>query len=192
MGVVDKLSGAHLDQLLAVARHAISHGISSGTRWTPGLDGFEEALLSNRAVFVTLRTATGDLRGCVGNLVARAPLVVETARAAHNAALQDPRFAALALEELAALSVSISVLGPPSEMQFDGESDLLTQLRPGIDGLILHDVGRSSTFLPSVWESLPEPKAFLGALKAKAGLPREHWSEALRIERYTTESFGEQ
>ncbi len=76
-------------------------------------------------------------------------------------------------------------------MQFDSESDLLTQLRPGIDGLVLEEGSRRGTFLPVVWEQLPEAKDFLSHLKLKAGIPARHWSDTIRVSRYTTESFGE-
>ena len=76
-------------------------------------------------------------------------------------------------------------------MTFSSEADLLKQLRPGVDGLILEEDGYRGTFLPSVWESLPRPEQFLQHLKLKAGLPSDYWSGTLRVQRYTTESFSE-
>ena len=95
------------------------------------------------------------------------------------------------MEELDAIKIKVAVLGPPAPMAFASEEDLLAQLRPGEDGLIVSDQGRRRTFLPMVWESLPEPGDFWRQLKRKAGLPVDHWSETLVVERYRAESFTE-
>ena len=92
--------------------------------------------------------------------------------------------------ELAGLDLDVSVLTPPRPMEFRDEADLLRQLRPGRDGLILEDAGRRGTFLPAVWDSLPEPGLFLSELKRKAGLPPSYWSPTLKVSRYHTETFG--
>ena len=112
---------------------------------------------------------------------------------AHNAfsaAFQDPRFPPLDDSETADLTLDISVLGTPEAMTFSSEQDLLRQLRPGVDGLIMEERGQRGTFLPSVWESLPQPVDFLRQLKRKAGLPESYWSDTLRVWRYTTETFA--
>lgn len=142
-----------------------------------------------RATFVTLEIG-GALRGCIGVLEAIRPLVVDVARNAFAAAFEDPRFPRLTRAELPRLDIHISVLTPPEPMHFDSEADLLRQIRPGIDGLILEDRGRRGTFLPSVWEQLPKPDEFFEHLRHKAGLPGGYWSETLIVSRYTTESFG--
>jgi len=118
--------------------------------------------------------------------------VQDVAHNAYAAAFSDPRFPPLAaLElELEGLDLHISILSPPEPMQFVSEGDLLNQLRPGEDGLILRAGVRRGTFLPSVWESLPQPQAFLQHLKMKAGLAPDFWSDEVRVERYTTEAFG--
>ena len=116
--------------------------------------------------------------------MATRPLVVDVVQHAFNAAFRDPRFPRLDWLELPGLSLSVSVLTPPEPMRFDDEADLLAQLRPGVDGLIIEDLGRRSLFLPSVWEELPDRRQFLTALKLKAGLPAEHFSPAFRAQRF--------
>jgi AmmeMemoRadiSam system protein B/AmmeMemoRadiSam system protein A len=142
-----------------------------------------------RASFVTLERA-GNLRGCIGSLQARGALADDVARNAWNAAFADPRFAPLQRAEMHGLEIHVSVLTPPVPFPVRDEAELLARLRPGIDGLILADGARRATFLPAVWDDLPEPAAFVAALRRKAGLPAEHWSESLCIERYTAECFG--
>ncbi len=136
------------------------------------------------AAFVTLRRRGGGLRGCIGSAVATRPLIVDVVQHAFNAAFRDPRFPRLDWLELAGLSLSVSVLTPPEPMRFSSEADLLAQLRPGVDGLIIEDQGLRSLFLPSVWEEIPEPRQFLAVLKLKAGLPAEHFSPEFRAQRF--------
>ena len=106
--------------------------------------------------------------------------------------LHYPRFQPVSASEFGDLEIHISVLSPPEPMIFTSEADLLRQIRPGIDGLILEDGAYRGTFLPSVWEQLPDPAQFLAHLKMKAGLPPNYWSDTLKVSRYTTESFSEQ
>ncbi len=176
--------------LLAVARESIRHGLETGRPLTVDVSAFDPALQKERASFVTLNER-GELRGCIGSLEAYRPLVADVAENAFNAAFRDPRFPPVTPDEFDALRIHISVLSPPEPMEFRDEADLLAQIRPGIDGLILEDAGRRGTFLPSVWEQLPDRRQFLAHLKLKAGLPPDHWSPTLRVWRYTTESFGE-
>jgi AmmeMemoRadiSam system protein A len=151
------------------------------------LDRFSPRLREPGACFVTLRRS-GSLRGCVGSLEATRPLVEDVAQNAFASALRDSRFQPLAEEEQADLDVHLSILTPPEPLPCRSEAELLSKLRPGIDGLILRDGPCRATFLPSVWESLAEPKRFLAALKRKAGLGEDHWSDGIRFQRYRTES----
>ena len=177
------------EMLLQIARDAIAYGLEHGRAPRIEISGFPEALRETAATFVTL-TINGQLRGCIGTLQAYQPLAADVAEHAYAAAFRDPRFPALRANELAQLEIHISVLTPAEPMQFDSEEDLIRQMQPGEDGLILEDLGRKGTFLPSVWESLPTPKDFLQHLKIKAGLPEDYWSDTLKVYRYRTESIG--
>ena len=114
----------------------------------------------------------------------------DVAENAFAAAFRDPRFPPLRPDEYPRLEYHISILNPPEPMTVTSEADLLQQLRPGVDGLVLIEGARRATFLPSVWEQLPDPRQFLAHLKMKAGLPADYWSDSLRFERYTVEEFG--
>ena len=142
-----------------------------------------------RASFVTLHEQN-QLRGCIGSLEPRWPLVKDVAQNACAAGFSDPRFPPLQAQELRQLELHISVLSVPEPIPVTSEQSLLDQLRPNIDGLILKKGAKRGTFLPSVWESLPDPEAFLRKLKLKAGLPQDYWSPLLEVFRYTTESFS--
>jgi AmmeMemoRadiSam system protein A len=178
--------------LLRVARQAIEYGLPSAGRQKLPLDvnDFSGFLQQNRATFVTLQIA-GDLRGCIGTLEAYQPLVIDVAGNAHAAAFSDPRFFPLSSPEFANIDIHVSILSPASPMTFQSEDDMISQLQPGIDGLILQEGLNKGTFLPSVWETLPDPRQFVSHLKRKAGLPQDYWSETLKVYRYTTESFSE-
>jgi AmmeMemoRadiSam system protein A len=182
------LTNEHHRALLTVAADSIAHGLRSRMPLAVEPARFDQPLRLLRATFVTLKLA-GRLRGCIGTLEAVRPLVADVAYNAFAAALSDPRFAPLGIAEQTQVNIHISVLSPPQPMTFAGEDDLLSQIRPNIDGLILEDAGRRGTFLPSVWESLPDVATFWSHLKTKAGLPANHWSDTLRVSRYTTESI---
>jgi hypothetical protein len=178
---------AERETLLALARASIRAGLG-GERLRVAVEEFAPALAEQRASFVTLNLS-GRLRGCMGTLEARRALVLEVVEMAHAAAYRDPRFPPLGVEEFDRIELHISVLSRPEPVAFASEAELLGQLRPGIDGLILSERHARGTFLPSVWEQLPEPREFVARLKQKAGLSRDHWSDAIRVERYTTESI---
>jgi len=146
-------------------------------------------LAEKRATFVTLNSA-GQLRGCIGTLHAQTSLREDVARNAWAAATRDPRFSPVTAAEFPDLAIHISILGIPEKMAFASEHELINRLRCGIDGLILRDGTASGTFLPSVWESLPDPEEFLRHLKLKAGLAANHWSDSVEVYRYMTEMFG--
>ncbi|KAA3627451.1 MAG: AmmeMemoRadiSam system protein B [Proteobacteria bacterium] len=176
-------------RLLGVARDSIEHGFSDlalaidPTAWP-------RACGRHTATFVTLESS-GVLRGCIGSLAAEEPLVASVANNAARAAFNDPRFPPLTRREFDEIDICISVLSPPVPMRFDSQEALLEQLRPGEDGLILSWGRHRGTFLPSVWRLTDSPGRFLAHLKRKAGLSEDFWSDDIRIERYTTESFGE-
>ncbi len=182
------LEDSHKKQLLKLAAASIKYGLEQHKAFPVNPTEYPPALQQIRASFVTL-TIHQKLRGCIGTLEARCPLVTDVTENAFAAAFRDPRFSPLQESEYQHLHYHISVLNPPHSMQFHSEADLISQLRPGIDGLILEDLGRKGTFLPSVWESLPEPADFIRHLKNKAGLSSSHWSPSLKIQRYTVEDI---
>ena len=169
-------------RLVEVARGSIEHGLAHGRPLAVTPSEFPAALKELRASFVTLQIDR-RLRGCIGHLEAVQPLVVDVAENAFAAAFRDPRFAPLSSTEWPRVEVHLSLLTKPEPMHFTDEADLVAQIRPGVDGLILQDGANRGTFLPSVWESLPDPRDFLVHLKHKAGLAANHWSEHLQVQR---------
>ena len=175
--------------LLLLARNAICGQLGAAHPADPDVV-LQPRLTQPGASFVTL-TRDGELRGCIGSLEAHRPLHQDVAANALGAAFRDPRFAALTLAELADVKVEVSLLTPALAMRFADEADALGQLRPQVDGVILEYGRHRSTFLPQVWESLPEPVQFLAQLKRKAGLPLNFWSNELRLSRYQVEKWKE-
>lgn len=178
---------SHKQQLLQLAGESIKKGLCGETLNVRATD-YPEPLRVLRASFVTLHLDE-NLRGCIGTLEARQTLVEDVASNAYNAAFRDPRFSTLTWPEYERLDIHISVLSLPEPLQFSTEEELLTQLRPRVDGLILEEDYRRGTFLPSVWDQLSDPREFLRQLKHKAGLPPDYWSRRIRVQRYTVESI---
>jgi len=177
--------------LLDLARASIRHGLETGRALKPDLHDLPPRLRADGGTFVTLKKH-GELRGCIGTLEPYQPLAADVAEHAFDAAFRDPRFPPLAAPEYDDLEIDISILGAPAEMTFADETDLVAQLLPGVDGLILQEGVRRGTFLPSVWEQLPDPADFLRHLKIKAGLPPDYWSDTLRVWRYEVEYVTEE
>lgn len=175
-------------RLLEIALDAIQSGLGNQQHAVPASSSLPDKLSEYRASFVTLESC-GSLRGCIGSLEPHATLLVDVSHNARAAAFRDPRFQPLQAGELQSLNIRISILGTPEKIEFNSEQDLIGQLRPGTDGLILEENSHKGTFLPSVWDSLPEPANFLEHLKLKTGLPAQYWSDSLKVWRYTTESF---
>ncbi len=180
-------SPEQVERLLSLAAKSIEQGIG-GRRLQLDLSTYTGDLVENGASFVTLKI-NGVLRGCVGTLDAHQPLVVDVAENAYAAAFRDTRFQPLTSQESLQLDIHISLLTPSEPMQFDSEQDLLNQLRPYEDGLIFSSGHYRATFLPTVWESLPEPQEFLRQLKHKAGLAPEYWSDDIKVRRYSALSI---
>jgi len=174
--------------LLDIARQSIGCGLRTGRPLVVDPDAYPTELGERRATFVTLRSA-GELRGCLGGLVANRPLVADVAHSAFGAAFRDRRFPPLGADEFDALEIHISILSPLEPLSAPDEKALLDAIRPGVDGLVVQDGDRQGTFLPAVWEGLPEPSEFWRELKRKAGLPLDSWSSRWEIFRYTVESL---
>jgi AmmeMemoRadiSam system protein B/AmmeMemoRadiSam system protein A len=173
-----------LDAAVASIRYCMQHGKEPGVT----LKNVPRALLAMRATFVTL-TLDGQLRGCIGTLVAGRPLVFDVVANAYKAAFADPRFKPLTNAELDRLDVEISILSHQRPISFDSEKALLAALRPDRDGLVIADEGKRALFLPTVWKTLPHAPEFLLYLKRKAGMADDHWSGTFRANRFTTETF---
>ena len=177
-------------QLLALARQSIDQGIVEMASVPMPSVNLPPPLQIARGSFVTLRIDK-QLRGCCGTLIATRPLGEDVWRNAWASAFADPRFSPLEAEEWPDVHLHISVLSPLEPLVVESEQALLDMLRPGIDGLVLErDVARA-TFLPDVWEQIPEPTEFVRHLKQKAGWPANAWSPLINVQRYTTESFEE-
>lgn len=177
--------------LLSVARASITHAMAHRQPLRVDPADFDAALRVRRAVFVTLMIER-SLRGCIGTLEPVATLVEDVTQHAYAAAFEDPRFEPLSPFELDRLSIHLSILTPPQPLTFVDEADLIRQLRPGVDGLLLEDGEHRGTFLPSVWRQLPDARLFFTHLKKKADLPEDYWSATLRVSRYMTESVPDQ
>jgi uncharacterized protein len=178
------------DLLIQIARRSIEHGLEDSCPLQVDAAGFPPSLQEYKPCFVTLKIKA-QLRGCMGDLDAKRPLVGNIAANAYAAAFKDPRFPPLIREEYPEITLHISILSPATVIDFSSEEDLLCQLRPGIDGLIIESTGHRATFLPAVWGSLPDPREFLRHLKHKAGLPEPHETIELKAWRYTAESFSD-
>ena len=172
--------------LLTIARSAI--GAELGLR--SSADASHAALAQPAATFVTLKL-DDELRGCIGSLKPMRPLAVDVRENAIAAAFRDPRFPPLAVVEFEATSVEVSLLSADERIDVRDEEDLLAQLRPGVDGLVIEYGFHRATFLPQVWESLPAARDFLAALKRKAGLPVDFWSAQLSVSRYGVTKWQE-
>ena len=168
---------------------SIEFGLQNSRALPVEINRYSQALNEVRASFVTLEI-NQQLRGCIGQLNACKPLVKDVADNAFSAAFSDPRFPPLSIEEFPTLDIHVSVLSAAEPVNVESEQALLNELRPHIDGLIISDGYYRATFLPSVWETLPEKQQFLTQLKLKAGLTANYWSDTLRVERYTTFAFG--
>ena len=179
----------HIEQgkiLLPIARAAISQVLSV----PHAADESAPWLAEHGACFVTL-TQNGELRGCIGSLQAHRPLLADVKSNAVSAALHDPRFTPLSVEELDISTVEISLLSTTVAMDVRDEADALAQLRPNVDGIVFEYGHYRSTFLPQVWDDLAHPRQFLAMLRRKAGLPEDFWAEGVKLSRYTVTKWSE-
>lgn len=177
--LADRPVAIHAGTLIAIACDAIAAGERPQASSWPH-DWLREA----RASFVTLRL-DGELRGCVGTIDAHRPLGDDVAHNAFAAAYRDSRFAPVGEDERARLGVEVSVLSVRVAFAAPSEAEALAALRPGIDGIYFEFDGMRATFLPQVWDNLPDPLDFLCELRRKAGLPMRFWHERVRLSRYT-------
>jgi AmmeMemoRadiSam system protein A len=170
--------------LVTIARDAIAdpHAPQGWARWV------DPWLQERAATFVTLRMH-GELRGCIGSVEPRRALREDVHENARAAAFRDPRFPPVTATEVHALHVEISVLSRPEPFAAASEAEALAALRPGLDGIVLEFDGHRATFLPQVWEGIPDALSFLSELRLKANLPARFWHPRLRLARYTVEKY---
>ena len=179
------------ETILRVARQGASMFLKAGRHPKIMLDSFAMPLLSYAPSFVTF-THNARLRGCIGSLNALAPLISDVVANGIKAVSKDVRFTPLKTNnQLAQLRIKVAVLSRPTALNFKGQDDLLSQMTPGVSGLILQLGTRRGTFLPMVWDSLPDRQCFLNGLKLKAGLPSDFWSEEIIIMHFQAESFAD-
>jgi AmmeMemoRadiSam system protein A len=178
--------------LMRLAREALECGVKGGKLPAVDLEGLPPPLREKGASFVTLTTIDGNLRGCIGALEAYQPLAEDVREHAVAAALQDPRFPPVQPSELNGIRLEVSRLTEPVELEYSSSEDLLTKLRPHVDGVILRDGFRRATFLPQVWEKIPDPVEFLGNLCYKLGVDPDAWCRKhFTIQIYQVEEFHE-
>ena len=187
----DKLTAEEKQTLLELARQALESGVRGQKLPTLDSKSLSPRLQEDGASFVTL-TIDGNLRGCIGALEAYQPLAEDVREHAVAAALQDFRFSNVGPEELSQIEIEVSCLTPPDPLEYTTPEDLLAKLRPGIDGVLLRDGSRRATFLPQVWEKLPEPAEFLKNLCYKMGAAPDLWRKKhLDVFIYQVEEFHE-
>ncbi len=190
--IVGGLTPEEKHELLKLARQALEMGVHGQSISPVDLGSLPPALREEGASFVTL-TIDGQLRGCIGTLQARLPLAEDVREHAVAAALDDYRFPPVSPRELDEIEIEISRLTAPQPVEYASPEELLQTLRPGIDGVVLHDRFRRATFLPQVWQQLPEPERFLDHLCQKMGAPRDFWRcNPLTVEIYQVEEFHEE
>lgn len=186
-----KLTKEEGEYLLSVARKTIEARLfKKEVSPEKGLESTK--FLDKRGTFVTL-TTDGNLRGCIGHIIPQESLIDGIRENAINAAFKDPRFPPLSKGEWDKLKVEISILTEPAPLKYKDAEDLLMKLKPGVDGLIIEKGYQSATFLPQVWDQLPEKEEFLGHLCMKAGLSANEWKKGtLTVYTYQVQAFEEE
>ncbi len=184
--------------LLDIARSAIQSTIK-GSQPVPMEEVLEKfdlkyippQLQKDGATFVTI-TKDEELRGCIGTLEAYQPLFEDVREHAIAAATQDYRFSPIGIEELSQIKIEISYLSEPEDFNYKDSQELLEKVRPNIDGVTFIDGQRRATFLPQVWDKLPNKEAFFDHLCLKMGVPINTWRKGkLLVQIYQVEEFHE-
>jgi MEMO1 family protein len=188
---VESLNAADHRRLLGLARSTLSEVVARGRMPEVSTNGFPAPFFEAKGCFVTL-TKAGELRGCIGHLLPLEPLYRAVMDNARSAALRDSRFLPVKPEELADLEIEVSVLTQPEPLRFRSPEDLLARLRPQEDGVILTIDGHTATFLPQVWEQIPDKAEFLDHLSRKAGCEPSAWRKSgTTVSTYRVEAFKE-
>jgi AmmeMemoRadiSam system protein A len=188
-----KLTPDEQRQLLTLARWAIERAVHGEDPFPSDWQAYSPRLQEKGVCFVTLTHAAGALRGCIGGLEPTQPLARDVCEHAAAAALEDYRFLPVRADEVASLHIEISRLTLPESLLYEKPEDLPLLLHPGSDGVVLHDGFRRATFLPQVWQKIPDPEGFLSALCEKMGVSENAWRKRkLRVEIYHVEEFEEE
>ncbi len=182
---VPELTGADVDVLVELADLGVREGLAG--RAAPVVDpaSLDPSVREPRGVFVTLEVA-GELNGCIGTVDPVDPLGVAVARLAWAAAFADPRLSPLTAVDYPSLEIKLSLIGPLEPVPAETETELAANLRPGVDGVLIRYGTANATFLPAVWQKVPDPLSFLRHLEAKAGLRPGQWCHGMQAWRYTT------
>lgn len=189
--MTQKLNQTEQELLLTIARQALESAVQGEPLPIIDLEDLPEPLRAPGASFVTL-TIQGRLRGCIGTLDPYQPLAKDVQEHAVAAALQDFRFPKVQPAELPHIQIEVSALTPRKPLHYDGSQDLVAKLRPNIDGVILQDGLKKATFLPQVWEKLPDPEEFLSHLCQKMGASGDLWrNKPLNVYIYQVQEFHE-
>ncbi len=187
-----RLNKKHGDILIKIARDTISKelGLEKNDKIEQEAER-DEVLNQKSGVFVTLYKG-GELRGCIGSIAPEKSIVEGVKENAINAAFKDPRFPPLSKDELKDIKIEVSVLSPPRPLEYNSSEDLIKKIRPYKDGVIIQKGWARATFLPQVWEKLPDPEEFLTHLCLKAGLSGDLWlKEPLEVYTYEVIAFEE-
>jgi AmmeMemoRadiSam system protein A len=174
--------------LLQIAHAAIAESLGLSVAEKQLED--EDWLQQKGACFITL-TQQDQLRGCIGTLEASRTLLDDVKANAKAAAFKDTRFSPLTSDEFNTTQIELSLLSPMQALSFTSEQDALSQLQPEIDGVVFEYGFQRSTFLPQVWEQLPDAVNFMAHLKQKAGLPADFWADDIKLSRYTVRKWKE-
>lgn len=185
LSVVEHLKPMEESTLINLARESIKYGLKNNQPGHVVLSKLPPIFHYRCATFVTLNKHE-ELRGCIGSLEVKFPVAEDVVRNAYASAFQDPRFKPLQEDELADLHIEISLLSPLSSMSFKSEEELILQLRPGTDGVLIADNQYRGVFLPMVWQKIPDRMLFWQALKQKARMPLNYWSSNVKAWRFTT------
>jgi MEMO1 family protein len=178
-------------QLLRLARRTLEEWVGQHKKPVPDQSQFPSEWTKPRGCFVTL-TKQGELRGCIGHIFPQEPLIQAVVDNACSAATQDPRFPPVTAGELSQIKIEISLLTVPVPLAFASPDDLLAKLRPKVDGVVLKIGARGATYLPQVWEQLPDKIQFLNHLSEKAGCPAQAWrDQGTEVLVYQVEAFTE-
>lgn len=185
---MDTLTLAEQHLLKDIAAAAIEFGLQYDRPPQPDVSHLPASLRETGACFVSIYKQ-GEFRGCIGTLLAHRPLAEDANENGFSAAFNDPRFAPLTPTEWAHCQLHLSIIAEPQPLFVKDQQDLLNKLKPGVDGVILSAGNKRATFLPQVWEQLPDKQQFIAHLKQKAGLNADEWPVNLQIQLYQTQSF---